>query len=220
MNIPIATTLLPTTLLAAAAHGAICTFENLPMPSVPFGNGQQTGFLDGIGEHEGFLFTSRLTGLPPSEASLQGRWGYYTVIDGLEYGWLDEGVVGQHALFTPYGSGLDNNFKISRAELWRFLGLHVTAITGSPVTARIDGLRDGVGVFSYTATLTIGVPLIIDLTGQNAGPFVEPIDSLRISGFGSGNHLAIDNLRFEVVPAPSALALLGIAGASGIRKRR
>jgi hypothetical protein len=51
------------------------------------------------------------------------------------------------------------------------------------------------------------------------GP-LNNITEIKVYGAGVGTHLAIDNIDYTVVPAPSALALIGIAGMIGVRRRR
>jgi len=50
------------------------------------------------------------------------------------------------------------------------------------------------------------------------GP-VNNITEIKVYGAGVGTHLAIDNIDYTIVPAPSALALIGIA-MIGVRRRR
>ena len=47
----------------------------------------------------------------------------------------------------------------------------------------------------------------------------ESFDEVRVLGFGFGPTTIADNLSWDVVPAPSALALLGVSGLLGLRRR-
>jgi hypothetical protein len=59
----------------------------------------------------------------------------------------------------------------------------------------------------------------LNIAAAYPGP-LNNITEIKVYGTGAATHLAIDNIDYTVVPAPSALALIGIAGMIGVRKRR
>jgi hypothetical protein len=218
------TTLIATTLIATSAHGALCTFENLPTPTFAEYNTAETGFWIGaVGSYEGFNFTSSYA---QSESGnqysfLNNKWGYYDLVGGPGWGGYDEGIIGDRALFTPWGSLSPFDYRISRNELWTLNELEITAVWES-LAVVIEGYRYGVGVFSYTAQLNQAQRTKLILSNAYPGlmPQITEIKVYSTPSYNPSSHLAIDNIEYSVVPAPSALALIGIAGLVGIVRRR
>ena len=196
-------------LIASTAHAQVqtCTFEDLPEPTVPSSNFE---FIvsSPIGNYQGFEFLSNLV-VPP----FSGRWAYYDIKD-VDFGGYDNGIVGSRALFTIYGSDAANGFRIRRDELWRFLGADLTT-AWEALDLTFTGYRDGSVVWSRT----LSIPSMVRTTLE----FDEvAIDTVKMSGFSPNspiNHFILDNLSYEIVPAPSALALLVVAGAVRTRRR-
>lgn len=205
-------TLIATTLLATSAHAELCTFENLPAPTIAGSDSYITGFIyDGLSSYEGFTFTS-------SYPQSNYQWAYYDLVGGQGWGGYDEGIIGDRAIFTPWGSRSSYNYRISRNELWRLNTLEVTAIWGN-ITLLIEGYRYGVGVFTYTAQLSTAQRVRLNIASPYPGP-LNNITEIKVYGAGDASQLAIDNIDYTIVPAPSALALIGIAGMIGVRRRR
>jgi hypothetical protein len=73
-------------------------------------------------------------------------------------------------------------------------------------------------VFTFSAQLTTAQRVKLNIS--QVYPFTEyAVDQIKIYSTGSlSSHLAIDNLNYTVLPAPSALAILAVAGV--IRRRR
>lgn len=208
-------TLIATTLIATSAHAELCTFENLPAPTLAEGN---SGFYVGVvGNYEGFNFTSAYQ-TSSQYAFLNNKWAYYDLVGGPGYFGYDEGIVGDRALFTAWGSNSSYNYRINRNELWRLNSLEVTSIYNN-MTVVIEGYRYGVGVFTYTTQLSTAQRVELLISSVYAGP-VNNITEIKVYGAGVGTHLAIDNIDYTIVPAPSALALIGIAGVLGTSRRR
>jgi hypothetical protein len=207
-------TLIATAFIATAAHANLTlTFEDLPEPTVPSSNVEFV-VASPIGDYQGFQFLSNLV-VPASNPEWQpfsGRWAYYDIKD-VDFGGYDDGLVGDRALFTPYGSDAANGFRISRDELWRFVGADITA-AWIDLDLTLTGYRDGSVVWSRT----LSIPSMV----RTRLEFDEvAIDTLKISGFSPNspiNHFILDNFSYEIVPTPSALALLAVAGV--IRRRR
>lgn len=207
-------TLIATTLIATSAQGALCTFENLPAPTNADSFTNSTGFMhDSIGSYEGFNFTS-------SNMYSNYQWSYYDLLGGSGWGGYDEGIVGDRAIYTPWSSNSSYNYRINRGgELWRLNSLEVTAVWTS-MTVVIEGYRYGEGVFTYTAQLNQADRTKLIITNAYPGA-LNNITEIKVYGVAPySSHLVIDNINYNIVPAPSALALIGIAGIIGIRKRR
>jgi len=206
-------TLIATAFIATAAHGTgtLCTFENLPAPTTATTNTGNTGFYwDSLSSYEGFQFTS-------SYAPSNFQWAYYDLVGGQGWAGYDEGIVGDRALFTPWGSEASKNYRISRNELWMLNSIEVTAVWASS-TVVIEGYRYGEGVFTYIAQLATAQRVKLNIS--QVYPFTEyAVHQIKIYSTGSlSSHLAIDNIEYTVIPAPSALALLAVAGV--VRRRR
>jgi hypothetical protein len=208
-------TLIATTLIATSAHAEVCTFENLPAPTLAEGN---SGFYIGaVGNYEGFNFTSAYQTSNNVYSFLNNKWAYYDLVGGPGYFGYDEGIVGDRALFTAWGSNSSYNYRINRNELWRLNSLEVTSIYNN-MTVVIEGYRYGVGVFTYTTQLSTAQRVKLLISSVYPGP-LNNITEIKVYGAGVGTHLAIDNIDYTIVPAPSALALIGIA-MIGVRRRR
>ena len=208
-------TLIATTLLATSAHAELCTFENLHAPTTATTSPPNTGFYwDSLSSsYEGFHFTS-------SYAPSNFQWAYYDLVGGQGYGGYDEGIVGDRALFTPWGADQGKNYRISRNELWMLNSIEVTAVWLSS-TVVIEGYRYGEGVFTYTAQLTTAQRVKLNISSAYPGP-LNNITEIKIYSTipnSLSSHLAIDNIEYAVIPAPSALALLAVAGVVGRRRR-
>ena len=212
-------TLIATTLIVTSAHAELCTFENLPAPT--FGEGLNSGsgfYIGAVGNYEGFNFTSSYAQSGNQYTFLNNKWAYYDLVGGSGYYGYDEGIVGDRALFTPWSSNSSYDYRINRNELWRLNSLEVTSIYNN-MTVVIEGYRYGVGVFTYTAPLSTAQRVKLLISNVYPGP-LNNITEIKVYGAGVGTHLAIDNIDYTIVPAPSALALIGIAGMIGVRKRR
>jgi hypothetical protein len=59
----------------------------------------------------------------------------------------------------------------------------------------------------------------LSISSVYPGP-LNNITEIKIYGTGISNQIAIDNIDYTVVPGPSALALIGIAGMIGVQRRR
>ena len=205
-------TLIATAFITTAAHANLTlTFEDLPEPTLPSSN---FPFMisSPIEDYRGFQFLSNIAPSVPPWQTLAGRWAYYDM-KNVDFGGYDDGIVGDRALFTPFGSDAVNQFRIRRDELWRFLGADLTT-AWEALDLTFTGYRDGSVVWS----LTLSIPSMV----RTRLEFDEAaIDTVKMSGFSPNspiNHFILDNLSYEIVPAPSALALLAVAGV--VRRRR
>jgi hypothetical protein len=211
-------TLIATAFIATTAQAQVqtCTFEDLPEPdAIPELNDIIRA--SPIRNYEGFQFVSNLV-VPANDERWQnfsGYWGYYAINDGVNFGGYDDGIVGDRALFTPYGAGAQNAFRISRENPWRFVGADITNAAWTPMTLTLTGYQDGLVNWTHTVTLQSMVRTRVEIDDL-------AIDTLKISGLCLcySVDVIVDNLSYEVVPAPSALALLAIAVISTNRRRK
>jgi hypothetical protein len=212
-------TLIATAFIATAAHAELCTFENLPAPTFAEYNTPQTGFwIDPLGNYQGFNFTSSYAQGSNNQYSIfDNKWAYYDLVGGPGWGGYDEAIIGDRAIFTAWGSDSFYNYRINRNELWRLNSLEITSVWNT-MTVVIEGYRYGVGVFTYTAQLNQAQRVKLNIAAAYPGP-LNNITEIKVYGTGAATHLAIDNIDYTVVPAPSALALIGVAGAVGTRRR-
>jgi hypothetical protein len=212
-------TLIATTLLATSAHGALCTFENLPAPTFQEINTAQTGFwIEPLSSYEGFNFTSSYTQPYNQYSAFNNKWAYYDMVGGPGWGGYDEGIIGDRAIFTPWGSEYAYNYRISRNELWTLNSLEITSAWNN-MTVVIEGYRYGQDVFTYTAQLFTAQRVKLLISNPYPGP-LNNITEIKVYAPNQATQIAIDNIDYTVVPAPSALALIGIVGLIGIQRRR
>ena len=209
-------TLIATTLIATSAHAELCTFENLPAPT--FGEGNSGFYIGAVGNYEGFNFTSAYQTNNNVYSFLNNKWAYYDLVGGSGYYGYDEGIVGDRALFTAWSSNSGYNYRINRNELWRLNSLEITSVYYN-MTLVIEGYRYGQGVFTYTAPLSTAQRVKLLISDVYTGS-LNNITEIKVYSVGAPTHLAIDNIDYTVVPAPSALALIGIAGLIGTSRRR
>lgn len=95
-----------------------------------------------------------------------------------------------------------------------------TAAWRDELQLRVVGQRDGVDIYDSTHTLSAFESNWIQLG-------MYDVDSVTFSSWGGdnvwiggdGSHFAMDNLAIQV-PAPGAMALLGVAGMAARRRRR
>lgn len=166
-------------------------------------------------------------------------WQYGTYIDTIPAGyggltWTGAGVVRQTSGMSGYLTGLVSGEQtmytrvdfsmamIQSATPWTFDGAFMTGAWRTDMTVTLTGLLGGATVHSMTFTL--GVPTAPTWVQAN----FTGIDTLRIQATGGttywgpvvpdNQHLAIDGFSYTV-PAPGAIALLGLAGLTRRRSR-
>jgi hypothetical protein len=91
------------------------------------------------------------------------------------------------------------------------------------MTVIIEGYRYGEGVFTYTAQIAAAQRVKLNLQSVYPGP-LNNITEIKVYstnvGANGASQIIIDNIEYALVPAPSALALIGIAGMIGTSRRR
>jgi len=103
--------------------------------------------------------------------------------------------------------------------MWRLSSLEVTS-AWSPMTVIIEGYRYGQGVFTYTAQIAVAQRVKLNLQAVYPGP-LNNITEIKVysTGANGGSQIIIDNIEYALVPAPSALAFIGLA-VLGVNRRR
>lgn len=126
--------------------------------------------------------------------------------------WLGTGYsfTGAYGVFMTFDSDLSD----FSTQVWDPSGAPSPFGGGAGVFVFDDGVE--VGFFSFTpAWGGVGNEwLNISATGGMV------FDEIRILGFGFFPTTYVDNLSWNVIPAPGAAALFGLAGAAGLRRRR
>jgi hypothetical protein len=201
----IATTLLTTGAMAGLSGPIVADFEGLDTP-----NSKQQ-WVESFG-----YFTSH-AGLS-WYCPISDQAGVYRPNEEVS-GYLYGVTSGEQAFFSPYASSVE--VSLDGGGLWAMESVWVNAAWNNDLTINFQGLRDGQVVAEMEhvhadATVAelitfgnafVGIDtLIVDsLGGTNAG-FLD----------GSGEHFTMDDFTYSV-PAPGAIAVLGLAGQ---RRRR
>jgi MYXO-CTERM domain-containing protein len=218
------------TVIASAtvpASAEMLTFEDLPNPTTEIGQNLKVAAMPRM--YNGFSFTSLNSAESDEEDIFDNRWGYYKMRSGSTFMGFDEGIIGGRALFTPWGAEEDYQFSINRNDLFVFEGAYFTQVNREDNDLNFDGDGDGernysiltitgfVGdtqVYSYSTQVEYAVRQFVPLD-MSVG-----VNRLVIST-NTGAAIALDNFTYSTgtVPAPGALALLGLAGIVGRRRR-
>jgi len=204
-------TLATITLTTHIAKADLMTFENLVAPSQPYEN-EIIAYEVLPTVYNGFSWTTQL-----NSPYFGNGWGYYDMKEWY-FGGYDNGIIGSRALYSPYGGGFSANYLISNTAYWVFTSAYFTSAWATyqdGVALHIDGYLGDQAVFTHTAT-------IYSIHKTLVTPPQLMIDRVHIWGgyVGiQGNHWIMDDMSYELVPAPSTLALLGLAGLVGRRRR-
>jgi len=123
--------------------------------------------------------------------------------------WLGEGnaIAGPFGLFMNFDTDLTG------------LSMQVWDPSGAP-----SPFGGGLGVFVFNNGVEIASGSFTPAWGGVGNQWLHvsggEFDDVRVLGFGFSPTTYGDNLSWDVVPAPSAAALLGVAGLVGARRRR
>lgn len=213
--------------IASAANAEMLTFEDLPQPTHEMGDNFKVAAMPRM--YQGFSFTSSHSGDDDSDM-FDGRWGFYRIRFNEDHGGFDNGLIGNRALFTPWGAYGDYAFTVSRAEQFVFEGAFIAQANTEDGDDDFDSDFNG-GDRNYsilTVTGWIGDEQVWVMETQieyQVGQFIDfntgiAVDRLTFET-NTGAAITLDNFTFSsgAVPAPSALALLGLSGLVGKRKR-
>ena len=136
--------------------------------------------------------------------------------NSLPTGYLYGVTSGEQVLYNPSAT----DFTVSRNERWTFEGAFMTAAWNTGLEVEMIGYRDGELV--HQLLVTLGDPIApewIDVGFTDIDElFIATSGGVNYGHGGSGTHLVIDDFTY-VVPAPGVLALLGLAGLAGRRRR-
>ena len=139
-----------------------------------------------------------------------------------ETGYLYGVTSGEQAFYSPYASSVE--ISLDGGGLWAMESVWVNAAWNNDLTINFQGLRDG-QVVAEMEHVHADATVVELITFGNA--FVG-IDTLIVDswggtsagfGGGAGEHFTMDDFTYSV-PAPSAIAVLGLAGLAGQRRRR
>ena len=198
------------TLTTYIAKADLITFEDLPAPSQPYPN-EIIAYEVLPTVYNGFSWTTQL-----NSPYFGNGWGYYNMKEW-DMGGYDNGIIDNRALYSPYGGGYAAGYLISNTAYWMFTSAYFTSAWENQggVALHIDGYIGDQAVFTHTATIyrshkTLVVPpqLIIDRVHIWGG-----------YASSAGDHWIMDDMSYGLVPAPSAIALLGLVGLGGRRRR-
>ena len=145
-----------------------------------------------------------------------GRW-YVDLLDAINGGWAGtlETISGPNVAFNGFGDDdtwviLDDDYFLKSAYITRWPNIDAL---GSPAV-RVTGYDDGELVYDSTFNTINDEWSFVDF----GSPVVDEIHFSRTTPDVSW--WLMDDLTLNVVPAPGALALLGVAAAIGVRRRR
>lgn len=213
-----------------SANAEIVTFEGLSTPTVEIRN-MFVGAMPRM--YDGFSFTSLNSNNDDSNDGdiFANRWGCYNMRRGSNFMGFDEGIIGSRAIFTPWGAEEDYHFAISRGDLFVFEGAFICQANREDDDFNFDGDGDdGDSNFSIlTMTGYNGDSAVWQFSTQiqyAVADFISfdnniSIDRVEFST-NTGAAITLDNLTYSsgAVPAPSALALLGLSGIIGRKRNR
>ena len=206
----ISTTLLTTGAMAGLSGPIVADFEEFDTPN------SDGWFWDSWGN---FTSHAGLSWYCPEASGIDYQAGVYRRNE-TKSGYVYGVTSGERAFFSPYASPVE--ISLDGGGLWVMESVWVNASWNNDLTINFQGLRDGQVVAEMEhvhadATVVelitfgeafVGIDTLIvgSLGGTNAGFGVG----------GSGEHFTMDDFTYSV-PAPGAIAVLGLAGQ---RRRR
>ena len=205
----IATTLLTTGAMAGLSGPIVADFEGLDTPNT------ETYVITG-----GFTSHAGLSWYCPEALGIDYQAAVYRPTEA-ETGYAYGVTSGEQAFFSPYASSVE--ISLDGGGLWAMESVWVNAAWNNDLTINFQGLRDG-QVVAEMEHVHADATVVELITFGNA--FVG-IDTLIVdswggtdAGFGPGSadHFTMDDFTYSV-PAPGAIAVLGLAGLAGQRRR-
>jgi hypothetical protein len=168
--------------------------------------------------YRGFNWSTNWVGSTQAPA---GSAKVYHNIGSTASGYLTAIASGTRAMYLPgvFESPV-NELTITRGETWNFGSMDLAAAWNTNLSVEITGLLAGNVLYTYSTTIaTPGQMASLSLNFNGIDTlFIRSSGGTTAYAGGSGAHLIIDNLAFSV-PAPGAVALAGLAGLMGRRRR-
>ena len=208
----IATTLLTTGAMAGLSGPIVADFEGIDTPNT-----------EGFYWESYGIFTSHggLSWYCPDVPGIDNPAWVYKPSEA-ETGYLYGVTSGEQAFLSAYESSVE--ISLDGGGLWVMESVWVNAAWNNDLTINFQGLRDG-QVVAEMEHVHADATVAELITFGNA--FVG-IDTLIVdswggtdAGFGPGSadHFTMDDFTYSV-PAPGAIAVLGLVGLAGQRRRR
>ena len=209
----IATTLLTTRAMAGLTGPIVADFEGLDTTPIGGPSVESRGY---------FTSYAGLSWYCPEALGSDYQAGAYRPTE-LESGYLYGVTSGEQAFYTPYASSVE--ISLDGGGLWAMESVWVNAAWNNELTINFQGLRDG-QVVAEMEHVHADATVAELITFGNA--FVS-IDTLIVDSWGGtnvgfpsgggGEHFTMDDFTYSI-PAPGVIAVLGLAGLAGQRRRR
>jgi hypothetical protein len=223
----IAATIGPWLLVVPLASAGVVTFDDLPAPTTRHSNWID---LAPLPVTDGFLFTSTNSTFQFPE--LYDRWAYYqpnrpwTGAVG-EPAFANGVRSGNRAAYSPnYDIWQPSEYTIARADggHWKFGGAWFTAIwAGISNELRVVGYSGVNMVFDVRSMITINGPTFVapSDTGLEVDRIVITDEYTTVQyGVAPSGYFAMDDLQYELVPAPGGIAVGTLTMLALQRRRR
>jgi hypothetical protein len=154
------------------------------------------------------------------------HWNNFYYLNGLNYpgnpsGYGNGVVSPSNVAFPAFGDPAS----FSSGAPFDFLGAALTAAWNDGLQVQIDGLRNGVTLYSQTVTVNTSGPTLFDFNYLGVDTVLfTPFGGVNHGYNGGGEHFAMDNVIVRGVtplPEPAGLTLLGLGAAvAGLGRRR
>jgi hypothetical protein len=201
-------------LATSLATAEIIDFEDVATPSTSSVTGLGYGAVSN--GYRGFNWS---TGWGGSAEVPAGSAFVYHNIGSLASGYQTAIASGTRAMFLPTDAP-SHELTITRGETWNFGSMDFAAAWNTNLSVEITGLLAGNVLYTYSTTIaTPGQLASLELNFYGIDTlFIRSSGGTTAYSGGAGAHLIIDNLAYSV-PAPGAVALAGLAGLTGRRRR-
>jgi hypothetical protein len=133
------------------------------------------------------------------------------VPNGSDNGYTYGVTSGEQAFFSPWASSVE--ISLDGGGLWNMESVWINAAWDDALTVVFQGFRSGAVVAESEHVLSHWS--IVELITFGGG--FHDIDTLTVSS--QGGHFTMDDFTYSV-PAPGAIAVLGLAGLAAQRRRR